>query len=191
MLRYYIWTIIIANLFIIGINLWGYLPTAEISALYAIFATILSTIAVIMVDAIVAIVCRMLPHKWLSPFNTIYKTSKLERKFLEKLKIRKWKDKIPEMGKYLCNFDKTSVKENSSVYIYKFLKETTMAEVMHIVSAFAGFILILIPVPHVWTIVLPVVLVNFILQIPPVLIQRYNRPKLMAHYKRILKKENQ
>ena len=189
MLRYYIIIIIASNVGIMGLNLLTY--GNQISVLFAVLSPILATVAVILVDAIVAISIRELPKKWLSPFNPIFVISKKERKFLDKLKVKAWKDKIPEMGRFLCNFDKTKVQENpTSDYILTFLHETTMAEAMHFMSIFAGFLLLLIPIPNAQISILFVVLVNALLQIPPVLVQRYNRPKLIAYYTRLKRKEN-
>lgn len=189
MLRYYILIIIASNVGIMGLNFLAY--GNQISVLFAVLSPILATVAVILLDAIVAIITRALPKDWLSPFGSAFSVSKKERKFLDKLKVKAWKDKIPEMGRFLCNFDKTKVKDNpTSDYVLTFLHETTMAEAMHFMSIFAGFLLLLIPIPNVQISILFVVLVNALLQIPPVLVQRYNRPKLMAYYTRLKRKEN-
>ena len=172
-----------------GLNLLAY--GSQISVLFAVLSPILATVAVILLDAIVAITTRELPKDWLSPFGSVFSVSKKERKFLDKLKVKAWKDKIPEMGRFLCDFDKTKVQDNpTSDYVLTFLHETTMAEAMHFMSIFAGFLLLLIPIPNAQISILFVVLVNALLQIPPVLVQRYNRPKLMAYYTRLKRKEN-
>jgi hypothetical protein len=68
--------------------------------------------------------------------------------------------------------------------------ETAYAEIMHIYSAPLGFILLLFaPGALKWTIALPVILVNFFLQIPPVLVQRYNRHRLQKLYALQLRKK--
>ena len=103
MLRYYILIIITSNVGIMGLNLLAY--GNQISVLFAVLSPILATVAVILLDAIVAIITRALPKDWLSPFSSAFSVSKKERKFLEKLKVKAWKDKIPEMGRFLCNFD--------------------------------------------------------------------------------------
>lgn len=172
-----------------GLNLLAY--GNQISVLFAVLSPILATVAVILIDAVVAIITRALPKKRLSAFNPIFVISKKERKFLDKLKIKAWKDKIPEMGRFLCDFDKTKVQENpTSEYLLKFLDETVVAEIMHFMSIFAGFLLLLIPIANAQISILFVVLVNALLQIPPVLVQRYNRPKLMAYFARLKRKEN-
>ena len=189
MLRYYILIIVASNVGIMGLNLLAY--GNQISVLFAVLSPILATVAVILLDAIVAIITRALPKDWLSPFSSAFSVSKKERKFLDKLKVKAWKDKIPEMGRFLCDFDKTKVQDNpTSDYVLTFLHETTMAEAMHFMSIFAGFLLLLIPIPNAQISILFVVLVNALLQIPPVLVQRYNRPKLMAYYTRLKRKEN-
>ena len=64
------------------------------------------------------------------------------------------------------------------------MEETVYAEIMHLVSAFLGFLVVFINL-KLWLIVgLPLAIFNLILQIMPVMVQRYNRPKLMLAYRR-------
>lgn len=189
MLRYYIWTIIVC---IATISLLNYflLPLGQITLIYAFLFTTFTTICVIILDGIIAFIIHKLPNKIFNPFKKIFRVPIKERTFYEKIKIRKWKDKVPEMGKYLCNFDKRKITENQEKYIFKFLEETCYAEWVHYGMAFIGFLLLFIlPSKFTLSIVLPVVLVNFFLNLPPIFIQRYNRPKLFIFYQRISSKK--
>ena len=77
-------------------------------------------------------------------------------------------------------------------YLYTFMIETVYAEVLHFWSAIFGFLIVFIS-PKLFVVVgLPLALANVILQIMPVMVQRYNRPKLMLAYERAKKnKQNQ
>lgn len=156
----------------------------------------LNLIIVVGIDAIIAWIVHSIPEKRIHPFKKFYIISKTEKKFYEKLGVRKWKTKIPESGKYLCNFAKDKVEDpNNNEYVLKFLRETCYAEIMHFISIFFGF-LSLAFMPYKLSIVLPIVSVNAILQLLPVIVQRYNRVRLISlynynekHKKEILKNE--
>ena len=142
----------------------------------------LTLILVVAIDAIIAAIVHAVPEKKIDPFKKYYQTSKKERAFYEKLGVRKWKDIIPESGQYLCHFSKTNIEQpNNNEYVLKFLRETCYAEVMHIISIFLGF-LPLAFMPLKLTVVLPVCAVNAFLQILPVIVQRYNRVRLISLY---------
>jgi len=175
--------IIIATLTaIFGSSIYGYTPT------YAIIAVILGTVIEIAIDAVIAIIIVLLPKRFFNPFSKIFSVDKKERNFYEKIAIRKWKDLVfAEFG-----FDKKSVKNpTNNEYIFKFLQETCIAETMHFISIFLGFLLVLVfPLEYALSFPLPIAFVNLVLQIPPVMIQRYNRPKLILLYKRNANKTN-
>ena len=158
-----------------------------------ILITIIYTfLALFVIDALVAILVRILPKKWVNPFNKIYKVRTWETKLYLKLKVRNWKDKIPETGKALAGFGKDKVLDmNDNRYIYKFMEETVYAEVMHVISAVLSIFVILINLKLWYIVGLPMAIVNFVIQILPVIVQRYNRPKLALLYERNEKKSQQ
>lgn len=150
-----------------------------------LLSILFSLVFLLIIDAVDAIIVRILPKKWINPFNRIYKVHKWESKLYLRLGIRKWKDLIPESGKALTGFGKREVENiKDNTYLYKFMEETVYAEIMHLVSAFLGFLVVFINL-KLWLIVgLPLAIFNLILQIMPVMVQRYNRPKLMLAYRR-------
>ena len=80
----------------------------------------------------IAVLVRLLPKKLFSYKNKIFQVKKNERNFYLKIKIKDWKDKVPELGK-LVNFSKDKIENpNDTKYIEKFLDETCYAEVLHI-----------------------------------------------------------
>lgn len=150
-----------------------------------LLSILFSLLFLLFIDALVAIIVRLLPKRWMNPFNKIYTVHKWESKFYVRLGIRKWKDLIPESGNALTGFGKREVVDmKDNVYLFKFMEETVYAEVMHIISAIFGFLVVIVNL-KLWLIVgIPLAIFNFILQILPVMVQRYNRPKLMLAYKR-------
>ena len=199
MFRYYIIAIIVGNILIGVINgligLPGY--STPVAMLVCLGVSVLFTVLEFGLDALIAWLTRLLPEKAVDPFRKIYRVAKWEKKVYKKLGIVKWKDKIPEAGGLLANFQKKKVLDfHDNEYIMTFMRESVYAEVMHVISAIAGLavpalcaVRLLWPdvIPQVhWCvrIALPVALVNFVLQVLPVLVQRYVRPQLMSVYLR-------
>ena len=82
----------------------------------------------------------------------------------------------------LAGFDKRQIeKPNDNTYILKVLRETCYASIMHVISIFACFVVFAF-MPYKLSIVLPVVLTNVLLQLLPVIVQRYNRIRLISLY---------
>lgn len=148
-----------------------------------------SIIYVIIIDGLTATIVHHLPKKIADPYR--FTTRKWEKKFFNFIKIKKWKDYIPEIGEATVDFAKDKLQTNSdSSYLYLFLIEMGYAEIIHIVSFFTGFLIIfLIPLRYALFIGLPVGIINIIFNLLSALIQRYNRPKLLIVYERTKKKE--
>ena len=121
-----------------------------------------------------------MPKKIAQHDKKIFTVSAKEKKFYEKLKIRKWKDKVPEIG-HFTGFRKNKISDPKSVeYVERFLMEACYGEVGHFLSLFFGFlVLLLFPIHKSWlAISIAVAIVNAMLNIPPILVLRYNSYKL-------------
>ena len=148
----------------------GYVFPAWQVILWVVLAIILS----ILLDGLIAFIHRLIPYKYYKEDNAYFREKEKERKFYEKLKVRAWKDKIPELGGKLKYFDKSKLeKDAGSEYFMTFIKETCMGEMIHFVSIIcAPLLLIILPPSFTWTIGLPVVVVNMLLQIPSIFTNR-------------------
>jgi glycosyl-4,4'-diaponeurosporenoate acyltransferase len=145
----------------------------------------------ILVDGLVATVARLMPAKFADHTKKVYQVSAKEKKFYEKLKIRVWKDKIPEIG-HFTGFRKNKLAEPQSVeYVERFLLESCYGELGHFFSLFLGFtVLFLYPLSEFWfALAIPVAIVNFFLNLPSLLVLRYNSYKLTVLRKSLLKKQ--
>lgn len=143
----------------------------------------IGTAVMFAIDAVVAAIVHALPASLMRPFAKFYTLSPRERKLYEKLGVRVWKDLIPESGKYLCHFAKDRVEQpDNNEYVLRFLNETCYAELMHSISAVLGFVPVFF-LPYSLNIMLPVALVNALLQLLPVMTQRYNRSRLVTLYR--------
>ena len=155
------------------------------SALWVICAVVLSTIVEIAIQGIIATIVKHLPDKWFAHDKKLFKISKKERNFYEKLKIRAWKDKVWELGG-LGGFRKNKIADkNDPEYLLKFVVESNKGIVDHVVGIFLGFLVIFIlPLKYALVIGVPVAFVNVVLCTMPTMILRYNIPKLMVAYER-------
>ena len=145
----------------------------------------------ILVDGLIATIARLLPAKCADHTMKVYHVSAKEKKFYEKLKIRMWKDKIPEIG-HFTGFRKNKLADPQSVeYVERFLLESCYGEIGHFFSLFFGFtVLFLYPLSDVWfALAIPVAIVNFFLNLPSILVLRYNSYKLVVLKKSLLKKQ--
>lgn len=148
-----------------------------------------SIVMVIVLDGIVAALVHKLPERLADPYR--FKEGKNERKIFKFIKIKKWKDHIPEIGELTVDFAKDELESGSdSKYLYKFLIEMGYAEIDHTISCIVGFLIIfMIPLRYWFFIGIPVGIINIIFNLLSGLIQRYNRPKLLKVYERAKRKE--
>ncbi|MBR2023064.1 MAG: hypothetical protein IJ996_00920 [Clostridia bacterium] len=163
----------------------------EASFLWTLLWTALAIVTVILVDGLVATVCRLLPQRFANSADTFYQVSQKEKKFYEKLKIRKWKDKIPEIG-HFTGFRKNKIAQPQSVeYVERFLLEACYGELGHLWIMPIGFVILaLFFISETWiALAIPVAIINAILNVLPVFVLRYNRYKLEILRKNLLKKQ--
>lgn len=158
-------------------------PVYPFGVTYAILAPVIATAAVIALDGFLAFLIRRLPEK---PFSRkkIFSASKSEKAFYERLKIRKWKDKIPELGGF-THFSKSTIeKPFDNEYLSRYMLEAAYGEVIHFVTAFTGFsVTFIFPLDYWYCFGFPVAVVNMILNFMPLFVLRYNYYKLNILYK--------
>ena len=161
----------------------GLLNTAELT--YIIVAVIISTVSVIIVDGIFStIVRRCLPKKWFNVDKKGFSAKKQECRFYEKIGIKKWKDKVLELGMF-TNFRKNKISEPSNnEYVSRYILEANYGIVCHVACVIFGFLIIFIyPLKYALCFGIPVAIVNAVLNLLPLFILRYNLPKLHTLYK--------
>ena len=144
-----------------------------------------SVIGMIGVNGVVATVCsKLLPDKCFNENSRFYTTTKKEYRFYEKLGIKKWKDKTLEMG-YLNGFRKNKINEpNSPEYIERYILETNKGFLTHFVSLFASVAAVFILPRKFWgPIGVPIMTTSLLLNIIPIMILRYNMPRLKVMLK--------
>ena len=184
-MKLYLTVIGLAMLIIAGVNIalgtaaWYYIVTAVIVCTALQFA----------LDGLIAIIINKMPDKLFSLENPHYDVSEWERELYKKLKVRRWKDKVWELGG-LGGFSKKNLLEpGSPEYIEKFIVECNKGVLTHRLSYPIGFlVMVLLPNVCAFTVAVPVAAVNLFLNILPTLALRYNTPKLKLMLKRLKRK---
>ena len=165
--------------------------THSISIAYAILGPLFVLAYVLVVLGICALGMRWLIPKSAWNFESkLFRVSKCEVKFYDRIGIRKWKSLVPEMGN-TAGFPKRELKTLDTDYLGRFLWETCYAEGLHFTVGVLGLTaLFFVPVRDFYFAV-PIVLVNLILHLLPCFIQRYVRYKMLKvyeHQKRVAQK---
>lgn len=74
-----------------------------------VICTFYAAVLALAIDAAIALfIRRALPAKWFNHKKAIFRVRAGEKKFYELIKIRRWKDKIPEWGKF-TGFSKNEI----------------------------------------------------------------------------------
>ena len=157
--------------------------TPEISWYLVLIIDIVSILGMIAINGLVALTCcKLLPNKIYKGEKKIFNPSKKETSFYEKIGIKKWKDLTIDLGK-LNGFKKDKI-ENSPEYIERFIVENNKGFLDHFISLIISSISIFILPMKFWLpIGLPIVLTSIILNILPIMILRYNMPRLKTMLK--------
>ena len=154
-----------------------------------ISAILTSTTLVIIIDTFFAIFIGVLPKSLFSLKNPIFYVSKKEQRFYEHLRIRKWKDYVWELG-WLGGFSKRKIKSTSDAkYFEMFIIQSNRGVTEHMLSILFGFSIISAYPKYVWSIGLPIAVVNVVLNSLPTMILRYNTPKLKFIYRGLIKRQ--
>lgn len=195
---YYIITILVSMILIVIGNSVFSLPIEFTNVLWLALETTIYTACVIAVDGIFAFVIRhMTPMKWYKPGKRFFKVSRKEKSFYNAIKIKRWKDKVPELGSSTTGFTKSEFKSSSDPkYLERFIIETNYGTIVHLANALFGFLIMfipcyLLPYSHGFSVWFPVFMVNFVLSLLPVCILRYTNYTLQRLYDKSLKKSAQ
>ena len=127
---------------------------------------------------------RLLPKKWFCPEAFPYRTYRFEKDggIYLKLNIKSWQHRLPDMSRIFTKwFLPKKIDENYRDNLPLMIRETCIAECIHTLEAFLGLYCIVL-----WTdwggVILS--LLYALGNIPFIMIQRYNRPRLMRLWKK-------
>jgi len=181
--------IFIAMVLICSLDIIFAAPAMNVAPWFFIVAVVVSVVYQFAVDGLFAFIVSKFPNKWFEN-KKFFDVSKKEQRFYEKLGIRSWKDKVWELGG-LGGFSKSKITDpNDPEFSRRFLVESYKGEVDHIIGMFVGFTVIFIfPLKFAWLVGVPVAIVNLVLNYMPIMILRYNTPKLKVLHKRALRNQ--
>lgn len=186
-MKLYLSTVGIAMLTVSGLNiLFGTAPWYHI-----ICAVIYCVILNFMLDAAIAILIKIMPNRWFMPENPSYHVFSFERKLYGWLNVRRWKDKVLQLGG-IGGFSKRRIKEpNNPKYIERFIIECNKGVLTHRLCYFVGFfVMLIISDKFVFSVALPSAVVNLYLNVLPTIVLRYNTPMLKSVLARLRRISN-
>mgnify|MGYP001183180035 CR=1 FL=1 len=125
-----------------------------------------------------------LPDACFDPNRWWFRTRDWERDgdvYRDRLRIDRWKDRLPTVTS-LNRFSKRRLAGNDQPYLERFVLETCRAESNHVRAILSVVVMQLWTPPGVWVICF---LLAFSGNLPFILIQRHNRPRLQRALERI------
>lgn len=132
---------------------------------------------------------RILPKSWFRWDMFPYRSYKFEQngKIYLKIGIHKWHNKIPDISKILpFMIPKKKLSSDSIEKMPKMIQETCVAELIHGINAIAGLYCLKL-CPGIGGIIISIIYA-IIFNLPFVLVQRYNRPRLIELNKKLEKR---
>ncbi len=152
---------------------------------------LINTVFVLGISLISAIICHLIPYRFYSAKNPLFKQRfwEFDGRIYEKiLFIKLWKDKVPEAGEMIKinPFNKKRLKSRDKVYIQRFIVETCRAELVHLsIMAFYPFAFIFNPTFGDYI----MAILGIITNLPCITIQRYNRIRFLKLLERLERKK--
>ncbi len=153
---------------------------ADMSLVKIILLDLMLPFLIVAWDGISATLIRhALPNKWFTRDVKFHKVIKAECKLYELLGIKLWKDHILELGMFTSFSKKKVADPNDPAYIERFIMECNYGVQVHLWNFLLGFVLLLF-FPHDISMrfILPAAIANSFLSILPLMILRYNVPRL-------------
>ena len=156
----------------------------------SVLGVVLATVGVIALDGLTAWLIRLLPERWFDVSHRMG-AGRREVRFYRTIGIRRWKEKIPELGCF-TNFSKSRVEQPTDAsYLCRYIMECHYGVVIHLCNALVGALIpVCQPLRPLWLFALPVTVINAVLSLLPLFVLRYNLPKLLYLYERALRKSS-
>ena len=124
---------------------------------------------------------RIVPKSWFKSDKFPYRVKDGEKKVFELLKVKKWQAKVPDMSKLFSRImPEKRITADTLRDLPRMLQETCVAEFTHVLLGVLGLFMLLIW-PGVGGIVAALLYI-LLGNLPFVIIQRYNRPRLQKLY---------
>ncbi len=158
--------------------------------LSGILNIIIDILAWLLIHVSVSLAIDKIPPNSFNPASWLYRERKWEnggRIYQRLLGIKKWKGLLPDGAAILKNrFRKKRLGNPDAAYISRFIAETCRAELIHWgIFIFSPLFLIW----NEWWIGLIMIAYGFVVNVPCIVTQRYNRIRLKRIYNNIIKRQ--
>lgn len=127
------------------------------------------------------IIGRLLPKGWFHADRFPYKTAAGEQKIYQALRVKSWQSKVPDMSKLFRHIMPAKKMTAETVAdIPRMLEETCVAELTHTLLSILG--LAMLWLWPGWGGIIVTIIYILLGNVPFIIIQRYNRPRLQRLY---------
>ncbi|MDI6619617.1 MAG: hypothetical protein QME45_13335 [Clostridiales bacterium] len=140
----------------------------------------------LLLSIIISFICAKIPRKIFSYKRWIFRERKWEKSgavYQKIFRVRAWKRVLPELSDFIKSImPKKYIKEFSSAYLSKYIMESCRAEFTHWNIIISSFVFSL------WCDLersMMMVTIAVVLNMPYIIIQRYNRPRVIRFMKQI------
>lgn len=150
---------------------------------------LMSVLYVLFCGVMAHVIGEALPRSWFCPDRAPFITWRWEQdgKIYERIGVRAWKDKLPDMSRVVSRmvpkrFDEFPTAER----VQSVIRETCVAEATHVALCLVAPVIWVFWKNYVGVILSAIVVMG---NLPFIIIQRYNRPSLKALYVRLTARE--
>ena len=127
------------------------------------------------------IIGRLLPKVWFHADKFPYKTAAGEQKIYQALRVKSWQSKVPDMSRLFRHIMPAKKMTAETVAdIPRMLEETCVAELTHTLLSILG--LAMLRLWPGWGGIIVTIIYILLGNVPFIIIQRYNRPRLQRLY---------
>ena len=142
--------------------------------------TFMTTVVVLaLIGPVGFVLGELFPRRWVHYDRFPFKEFSWEKdgELYRKLRVNEWKDRVPDMSSvFKWMFPKKAMGPTRTCeYFERFVKETCVAEAVHVLLMVAGFFIYVFVFHTAWGLIASILYA--LGNLPFVLIQRYNRPR--------------
>ncbi|MBO5926513.1 MAG: hypothetical protein J6Q38_03015, partial [Clostridia bacterium] len=136
----YLGTIIVNTILIIFLNYLLNPPLVDRFGFLGLLGIVIALVLTqIIIDAILATIARwILPEKLVNVDKTYFSSTKKETRFYEKIGIKKWKDKVLELGTTTGFRKNKLLNPSDNTYVKRFIIEANYGIVVHVFCVIFG-----------------------------------------------------
>ena len=130
---------------------------------------------------------RLLPKRWFSAECFPFRSQPWEEKLYRLLRVKQWQNKLPDMSRIFPKLMPAKrLTPQTMTDLPRMIEETCVAELIHWLLWLVSPVLLVV-MKKPWSIVMTVL--YGLSNLPFILIQRYNRPRLLRLYERMAQRE--